>query len=36
MSNELSIGLKVLENAGHINEASGYGKLDCAYDWVIA
>jgi hypothetical protein len=36
MSNELSIGLKVLENAGHINEASGYGKLDCAYDWVIS
>ena len=30
-----SIGLKVLENAGHINEKSGYGRLDCAYDWVV-
>lgn len=31
----LGISLKVLENAGHINADSGYGKLDCAYDWVI-
>ena len=36
LSNLLSIGLKVLENAGHINEESGYGKLSCAYDWVIS
>ena len=32
----LGISLKVLENGGHINEKSGYGKLDCAYDWVIS
>lgn len=31
----LSISLKVLENGGHLNVASGYGKLDCAYDWVV-
>jgi len=36
ISNKLAIGLKVLENAGHINTESGYGKLDCSYDWVIA
>jgi len=36
MSNKLSIGLKVLENAGHINTDSGYGKLDCAYDWIVS
>jgi len=31
----LQISLKVLENAGHINEKSGYGELKCAYEWVI-
>ena len=36
MSNKLAIGLKVLENAGHINTDSGYGKLDCAYDWIVS
>lgn len=30
----LGIGLKVLEGAGHINTKSGFGKLDCAYDWI--
>jgi predicted alpha/beta hydrolase family esterase len=30
----LGIGLKVLEGAGHISTADGYGKLDCAYNWV--
>ena len=23
-----------MENAGHINTASGFGKLDCALDWI--
>jgi len=36
MSNTLEIGLKVLENAGHINTQSGYGKLNCAYDWIVS
>jgi uncharacterized protein len=31
----LGIGLKVLEGAGHINTSSGFGKLDCAYDWIV-
>lgn len=31
----LGIGLKVLEGAGHINTLTGFGKLDCAYDWII-
>ncbi|MFZ9659994.1 MAG: RBBP9/YdeN family alpha/beta hydrolase [Arcobacteraceae bacterium] len=31
----LGIGLKVLEGAGHINTNSGFGKLDCAYDWIV-
>jgi len=30
----LSIGLKILENAGHINADSGYGELNCAVDWI--
>jgi predicted alpha/beta hydrolase family esterase len=36
LSNVLNIGLKVLEGAGHINADSGYGKLSCAYDWIIS
>jgi len=32
----LSISLKVLEDAGHINSDSGYGELGCAYDWVTS
>jgi predicted alpha/beta hydrolase family esterase len=36
LSNMLKIGLKVMEGAGHINIDSGFGKLDCAYDWVIS
>jgi len=36
LSNKLSIGLKILEGAGHLNVASGYGELSCAYDWVIS
>lgn len=30
----LGIGLKVIENGGHLNVSSGYGKLDCAFDWI--
>jgi predicted alpha/beta hydrolase family esterase len=35
LSNKLEIGLKILENGKHINEKSGYGRLDCAYDWIV-
>ncbi len=31
---ELNIGLKILENAGHINEQSGYGELSCVVEWI--
>ena len=31
---ELNIGLKILENAGHINEDSGYGELSCSVEWI--
>jgi predicted alpha/beta hydrolase family esterase len=34
LSNLLGIGLKIMENGGHLNVESGYGKLDCAYDWI--
>jgi predicted alpha/beta hydrolase family esterase len=34
LSNILGIGLKVLDGAGHINTDSGFGKLDCAFDWI--
>ena len=34
LHNILGIGLKVLKNAGHINSESGFGKLDCAFDWI--
>ena len=36
LSNILNIGLKILEGAKHINVDSGYGKLSCAYDWIIS
>ena len=31
---ELNVGLKILDDAGHINAESGYGELSCAFDWV--
>jgi predicted alpha/beta hydrolase family esterase len=31
---ELNIGLKILEDAGHINADSGYGELSCVVDWI--
>ena len=34
LQSQLNIGLKILENAGHINTDSGYGKLDCAIEWI--
>ena len=34
LSSKLNIGNKIMENAGHINAASGFGKLDCALDWL--
>lgn len=36
LSNMLNIGLKILDGAGHINTQSGYGKLSCAYDWIVS
>ncbi len=34
LQSELNIGLKILENAGHINADSGYGELSCVIDWI--
>lgn len=34
LQQELNIGMKIMENAGHINADSGFGKLDCALDWI--
>lgn len=34
LQSKLNIGMKIMEDAGHINAASGYGKLDCALDWI--
>ncbi len=34
LQSKLNIGLKILENAGHINTDSGYGELSCAIDWI--
>ena len=34
LSSKLNIGNKIMENAGHINAASGFGKLDCATEWL--
>jgi len=31
---ELNIGLKILDDAGHINAQSGYGELSCVIDWI--
>ena len=31
---ELNIGLKILDDAGHINADSGFGELSCAVDWI--
>ncbi len=34
LQSKLNIGMKIMEDAGHINAASGFGKLDCAFDWL--
>lgn len=34
LQSKLNVGMKLLEEAGHINTDSGYGKLDCALDWL--
>ncbi|HKM19305.1 MAG TPA: alpha/beta hydrolase [Aliarcobacter sp.] len=34
LQSKLNIGMKIMENAGHINTDSGFGKLDCALDWI--
>ena len=34
LQSKLNIGMKIMEDAGHINVASGFGKLDCALDWI--
>ena len=34
LQSKLNIGMKIMENAGHINAASGFEKLDCALDWI--
>ena len=35
LQSELNIGLKILEDAGHINGDSGFGELSCAIDWIV-
>lgn len=34
LQSELNIGLKILDDAGHINADSGYGELSCAVEWI--
>ena len=34
LQSKLNIGLKILQNAGHINADSGFGELSCAVDWI--
>lgn len=34
LQSKLAVGMKLLEDAGHINASSGFGKLDCALDWI--
>lgn len=34
LSSKLKISMKIMEDAGHINAASGFGKLSCALDWI--
>ena len=34
LQSKLNIGLKILDDAGHINADSGYGELSCAVDWI--
>ncbi|MEA3289087.1 MAG: alpha/beta hydrolase, partial [Campylobacterota bacterium] len=34
LQSDLNIGLKILDEAGHINASSGFGELSCAVDWI--
>jgi predicted alpha/beta hydrolase family esterase len=34
LQSQLNVGLKIIEDGGHINTDSGYGKLSCAFDWI--
>lgn len=34
LQSKLKVDMKILNDAGHINADSGYGKLDCALDWI--
>ena len=34
LKSKLKIKMKILKDAGHINAASGFGKLDCALTWI--
>jgi len=34
LQSKLNVGLKILQDAGHINAQSGFGELQCAIDWI--
>ena len=34
LQSKLKIEMKILEDAGHINPDSGFGKFDYAFDWI--
>ncbi len=34
LQSKLKVSMKLLKEAGHINADSGYGKFDCALDWI--
>jgi hypothetical protein len=34
LQSSLNIGLKILDDAGHINADSGFGELSCVVDWI--
>lgn len=34
LQTKLKVDMKVMEDAGHINAASGFGKLDYALEWI--
>jgi len=34
LQSKLNVGLKILDNAGHINADSGYGELCCVAQWI--
>lgn len=34
LESKFRIKMKILQNAGHINVASGFGRLNCVLDWI--